>query len=158
MADATPEQVVAYFRVPVAGPVRLRRWPADDAAAAEQLLQQLLLGSHSGRRHLPAALARSGRAGLALLIVQRHLIVDARRLTRITADGFTIRRDPQLAGEHIGARIDLPGTLAVQIWLTPEAIGALSRPPQRLQFPQPRLSRTITAAQVKQAMDQPPTW
>ena len=151
-----PGGIVAYVRVPGRGPA----WPVHDPLALQQMLGQMLLGRHSGRNHLPAALQAAPPEGLPLLLVQSGTVIAAFRLTCCTGTALTLTTDAALGSHTLGQNLPMLAGMTVQVRrltspLKTATSPAVRRPP-RPAPPEVPWGRTAQYEWTRSAMDAPP--
>jgi hypothetical protein len=147
-----PESVIAYVRVPPRGPA----WPVHDPVAVQQRLGTMLMGRHSGRRHLTGALQAAGPGGLPVVLVHVGTVIAAARLISISEQGMSLVSDQRLAGQLAGRFIEMLPGMTVQVRRS--SIPATTAPPMppRTLPPSRPMGRLAQYEWTMAAMDMPP--
>ena len=105
------DALIVHVRMPSKGP----QWPWHDRVALQDLLGKMLMGQRSGRRHLPAALAAAGTAGLPVLLVRDGVVKAAVQMLQVGSGGLSLMSDHHLAQEMIGTSVPMRPGMTVQI-------------------------------------------
>ena len=158
--------MIAYLRLPGVRSTSQRWADAENADDQLRLVGSALLAGYASQPRLPDEVRGAGPEGLALLVVDDHVVVAAFRIRRLTAKTVDLHSDRTLAQRWVGTMANLKNARSISLQTTP---GETPGPP--LQVPVDRTTRRRPAEDlnpppqqagdtdraVKSAMDAPPS-